>query len=77
MHIFYRGLSEISRVFLDNECEGSFMNTTATNTHIFPDGLLLEVKNKESLEKSPSTVMKFLIYIIKIKSLRKLRFLVK
>ena len=34
MHVFYRGLSETSRVFLDNECGGSFMNTTAANTHI-------------------------------------------
>ena len=52
MHIFYRGLSETSRAFLDNECEGSFMNTTAANTHILLDGLLLEVKIKESLEKA-------------------------
>ena len=50
MHIFYRGLSENSRIFLDNECEGSFMNTTAANTHILLDGLLLEVKIKESLD---------------------------
>ena len=52
MHLFYRGLFENSRVFLDNECEGSFMNTTSANTHILLDGLLLEVKIKESLEKA-------------------------
>ena len=52
MHIFYRGLSETSRVFLDNECGGSFINTTAANAHNLLDGLLLEVKIKESLEKA-------------------------
>ena len=52
MHVFYRGLSETSRVFLDNECEGSFMNTAATDTHNLLDGLLLEVRIKESLEKA-------------------------
>ena len=30
----------------------SFINTTAANTHILLDGLLLEVKIKESLEKA-------------------------
>ena len=30
MHIFYRGLSETSKVFLDNECDDSFMNTAAS-----------------------------------------------
>ena len=30
MHIFYIGLSETSRVFLDKECEGSFMNMFAS-----------------------------------------------
>ena len=52
MHIFYRGLSENSKFFLDNECEGSFMNTAAIDTHYLLDGLLLEVKIKESLEKA-------------------------
>ena len=40
MHIFYMGLSETSRVFLDKECDGSFMNTDASNTHYLLDGLL-------------------------------------
>ena len=30
----------------------SFINTTAANNHILLDGLLLEVKIKESLEKA-------------------------
>ena len=83
MHIFYRGLSENSRVFLDNECEGSSINTTAANTHILLDGLLLEVKIKESLKKAQvpedvfGDVMKYLIYIIKKEKLRKLKCLVK
>ena len=52
MHIFYRGLSETSRVFLDKECEGSFMNMSASNTYYLLDGLLLEAKIKESLDKA-------------------------
>ena len=30
MHTFYMGLSETARVFLDKECEGSFMNAAET-----------------------------------------------
>ena len=44
MHVFYRGLSETSKVFLDNECEDSFMNAAASSAHYLLDGLLLEVK---------------------------------
>ena len=39
MHIFYRGLSETSKLFLDKECEGSFMNMSASNTYYLLDGL--------------------------------------
>ena len=34
------------------KCEDSFMNTAATDTHYLLDGLLLEVRIKESLEKA-------------------------
>ena len=44
MHVFYRGLTEASRVFLDNQCEDSFMHTAANDTHYLLDGLLLEVR---------------------------------
>ena len=52
MHIFYKGLSETSKLFLDNECKGSFINTTIADAYILLDGLMLEVKIKESLEKA-------------------------
>jgi hypothetical protein len=52
VHAFYKGLSDTSRTFLDNECEGAFMNTNTTNAHILLDGLLVEVKIKKSLEKA-------------------------
>ena len=51
MHIFYRGLSETSKLFLDKECKGSFINVTIADAYILLDGLLLEVKIKESLDR--------------------------
>jgi hypothetical protein len=48
MHAFCKGLSDTSRTFLDNECEGAFMNTIAANALILLDGLLLEVKIKRA-----------------------------
>ena len=38
--------------YLDKESGGSFMNITANNAYILLDGILLEVKVKESLEKA-------------------------
>jgi hypothetical protein len=52
VHAFYKGLSDTSRTFLDNECEGAFMNTNTTNALLLLDGLLVEVKIKKSLEKA-------------------------
>jgi hypothetical protein len=52
VHVFYKGLSDTSRTFLDDECEGAFMNTNTTNTLLFHDGLLVEVKIKKELRKS-------------------------
>ena len=52
MHMFYRGLAKTSKIFLDNECGNSFMRTAAINSHYLLDGLLLEVRMKESLEKA-------------------------
>jgi hypothetical protein len=49
---FYKGLSDTSRTFLDNECEGAFMNTITANALTLLDGLLVEVKIKKSLEKA-------------------------
>jgi hypothetical protein len=42
VHAFYKGLSDTSTTFLDNECEGAFMNTNTTNALILHDGLLVE-----------------------------------
>jgi len=55
MHIFYKGLSETSKLFLDNECKGSFINTTIADAYILLDGLMLEVKIKKKFRKSSST----------------------
>jgi hypothetical protein len=52
VHVFYKGLSDTSRTFLDDECEGAFMNTNATNALLLLDCLLVEVKIKKSLEKA-------------------------
>ena len=45
-------MSETSKLFLDKECKGSFINVTIADAYILLDGLLLEVKIKESLEKA-------------------------
>jgi hypothetical protein len=52
VHVFYKRLSDTSRTFLDNECEGAFMNTINTNALTLLDGLLVEVNIKKSLEKA-------------------------
>ena len=38
MHMFYRGLSETPKIFLDNERESYFMKTAANNAHYLLDG---------------------------------------
>jgi hypothetical protein len=50
VNVFYKGLSDTSRTFLDDECKGAFMNTNTTNALFLLDGLLVEVKIKKSLE---------------------------
>jgi hypothetical protein len=52
VHVFYKGLSDTSRTFLDDECESAFMNTNATNSLLLLDSLLVEVKIKKSFEKA-------------------------
>ena len=52
VHIFYRGLTKSSMAFLDKECGGVFMNITSNEAYILLDGLLLELKIKENLEKA-------------------------
>ena len=48
MHMFYRGISENARTFLDNECGGYFSNMSDSDTHVLLESLLLVVKIKES-----------------------------
>jgi hypothetical protein len=52
VHVFYKGLSDTSRTFLDDECESAFMNTNTTNALLLLDSLLVEVKIKKSFEKA-------------------------
>jgi hypothetical protein len=43
IYLFYNDLKSTSRMYLDNECGGSFMNLTAQNAFLMLDGFLIEL----------------------------------
>ena len=52
MFIFYNGLTNTSKDFLNKECGGAFMNVPACHAYVLLDGLLSEVKIMKSSEKA-------------------------
>jgi hypothetical protein len=83
IHLFYSGLENTCKTYLDNQSGGSIMNLTSQNAFVMLDGFLIEVKIIEVLKK-PKFLrmilmigMKFLNYIIRKRKWKKLNFLVK
>jgi hypothetical protein len=52
MFIFYSGLTNTSKKYLDKECGGTLMNLPATHAYVLLDGLHSEVKIMKSLGKA-------------------------
>jgi hypothetical protein len=52
MFIFYNGMNNTSKKYLDKECGGALMNLPAQHAYVLLDGLLLEVKIMKILEKA-------------------------